>query len=93
MIKLAVPTEIGTVLKLDDQEYELSRFEPYTRDDGRQSTLLVWETTCPSCAEAFLVKSTLTVRWLVRRCVDCAKPGKPVQGKRGRNVKVVVFYA
>lgn len=41
MIKLVMPIEIGTVLKLDDQEYELSAFEPYTRNDGGQSTLLV----------------------------------------------------
>lgn len=79
---------IGAVVYLDDQVYELRGSEPYTRKDGAVSALLTWETACPSCGETFRVKTGLSAGAINRRCANCAKPFKPVKGKRSRKVRV-----
>ncbi|WP_139797548.1 hypothetical protein [Novosphingobium sp. B1] len=93
MIIFTTTPNIGTVLKLDGQEFELVRVEPYFRLDGTPSTLLVWESTCPGCASTFEVKSGLKANAINRRCVGCKRVGKPVSGKRRRKVSVEVVCA
>lgn len=84
---------LGTVVTLDEQRYELIGAEPYVRKtDGQNSTLLEWETTCPTpgCAESYRCSSGLVVTYLPRRCAVHRNPLKPVKGKRGRKVRVEI---
>lgn len=83
----------GTILRLDDQVYELRATEPHVRKDGGHTSLLVWEAVCPSCGGDFLVRTGLTAHSVNRRCSSCRKPHKPVKGKRGRKLKVEVSHA
>lgn len=92
IVLLGIP-EIGTVVDLDGQSYEMRGTEPYTRKDGEQTTLIVWETVCPDCQSPFEVRSTVKSNGLTRRCKSCAKVGKPVKGRRGRKVRVKVTHA
>ncbi|HKR17644.1 hypothetical protein [Rhizorhapis sp.] len=84
---------VGTVILLDEQQYELVGVEPYRRRDGRKTELLVWATQCANCQSPFEVKTPLRTNGFSRRCAACRKPGKPVQGKRGRKVKVAMVEA
>jgi hypothetical protein len=84
---------IGTVIMLDDQEYELADVEPYRRKDGRKTQLLVWSTSCPVCGASFQIKTALKSNGVNRRCAECRTPGKPVKGKRGRKIKLAVMEA
>ena len=85
----SLDAEIGDAVFLDEQEYRLVREEAYRRQDGQESTVLVWTTDCPGCGAAFEVKTARSFSTSpVRRCANCRKPGKPVKGKRGRRVVV-----
>ena len=84
---------IGTTVCIDQQVYEFRGTVPHEKADGQMTTLLAWETVCPSCAKPFVIRSTVKSNGFTRRCPDCAKAGKPVKGKRGRRVKVAVHHA
>ena len=96
MAVFAVEPPLGTRILLDDQAYELVEAEPYTRKtDGRPSRLLVWETSCAAdgCGASFRTKTGMTVTSLNRRCEGhrfTALRSKPVNGRRGRKVRVRV---
>ena len=91
MIDFASPPLLGTVLKLDDQAYELRALRPHQRLDGTSTQLLVWETNCPSCGAGFEQATGLKASGINRRCPECRKAGKPVKGRRGRKVKLEVL--
>jgi hypothetical protein len=92
MIDLPSPLELGLVLMLDDQAYELREIRPHRKADGTTTELLAWETACASCGETFEALSPVKLsNTLTRRCVNCRKPGKPVKGKRGRKLNVPVI--
>ena len=93
MIEFIAPPALGSVVLLDDQEYELIEVQPYGRIDGTASNLLVWSATCPTCKSAFEAKTGLRAKAFNRRCSKCAKTGKPVKGRRGRKVKVQFRHA
>jgi hypothetical protein len=88
MVEFAEPPEMGTVLSLDEQDYELVGITPHERADGAKTTLLVWDTTCPTCGDGFEVMSGLSTKGINRRCAGCRVAGKPVKGRRSRKVKV-----
>jgi hypothetical protein len=93
MISFDTVPDVGTVVILDRQEYELAGTRPHQKADGSIVNLLVWETTCPVCKGSF---ETLTARNLgptIRRCQEHRKAGKPVKGRRGRRLKVAVLEA
>lgn len=92
LINFHAAPEVGTVLRLDEQVYELRDVEAYIRQDGVASALLVWESACPACGVGFVAKTGLSTHSINRRCVRCRKPNKPVKGKRGRRLKVEVTY-
>lgn len=81
--------EIGQIVMLDEQAYELIDVADYVRADGVHSHLLTWETQCPSCGQSFRMKSGSSFH-PNRRCKNCSRPGKPVKGKRGRRVSVAL---
>jgi hypothetical protein len=84
---------VGTVLRLDDQEYELVAVEPYRRKDGSPSNLLHWRSDCPVCGSPFDAASGLRCAGIARRCAAHRDARKPVKGKRGRKVVVTVVPA
>ena len=90
LIDLSSGHLIGTVVRLDDQEFELVGETAHTRLDGSKTTLLIWRAECPSCGDPFELTSPVKTSGLSRRCAKCAKPGKPVKGKRGRRVAIEV---
>lgn len=51
MMKPSVP--VGTISSYKEQSYTLIRSEPYTRRDGGQTVLLIWETACATCGQNF----------------------------------------
>jgi len=93
MLDFASPPAVGTVLKLDDQRYELTAVEPYTRGDGSASSLLTWRSSCPICGSPFDVNSGLKAGGIARRCAEHRNAAKPVAGKRGRSVRVTIEHA
>lgn len=81
---------LGTVVMLDDQAYQLTGVEPYTRKDGLQSNVLTWTAGCAECGESFKTKTGLKATWLHRRCEAHRQLGKPVT-KRGSKVTVRII--
>jgi len=82
----------GTTISIDGQVYEVRGTVPHTKQDGSETTLLVLETLCADCGQAMLARSTLRSNGYSRRCTDCAKTGKPVKGRRGRECKVTIHH-
>ena len=83
--------EIGVVVSLDDQVYELVGSRGHTRVDGSATTILEWSTNCAACGTTFIATSGIKPNALNRRCTNCRRQGKPVKGKRGRKVSVTVI--
>lgn len=86
-VDFSKPPEIGTIIEVDDQTYELADTKPHTRIDGSRTTLLIWRTACPTCGDEFELTSGLVCKALNRRCEEHRTTGKPVKGRRGRAVK------
>lgn len=91
MIDFPTAPQIGTLLMLDNQAYELREARPASRNDGSPTMLLDWETQCPACGGPFTVTTGLKTKAINRRCRGCLKPHKPVTGKRGRKVQVRII--
>jgi len=91
MIEFSTAPEVGSLLLIDSQEYELREVLDHVRKDGSGSSILVWESSCPACGSGFEVTTGLVAKGVNRRCGGCAKAGKPVKGKRGRKLKVEVI--
>ena len=68
---------------IDGQRYDCVGSEPYTRRDGRQTTLLVWETRCPVCNQPFELRTPAQSRNFTpsRRCQKHKRPGMRVKPK------------
>jgi len=68
----------------DGQRYELVRTEPYTRTDGSDTTLAVWRSMCPTCGEAFEVRTPSRARRFEpnRRCEKHKRPGVRVNRRQ-----------
>ena len=90
MIEFATAPPIGTIVRLDDQAYELRGTKPHTRQDGSASMLLDWETQCPKCGAPFELTTGLKAQHLRRLCGACKDGAKLVKGRRGRKVKVSI---
>jgi rRNA maturation protein Nop10 len=71
------------------QPYELIRIEPYTRLHGSDATLLVWRSKCPTCGEAFEVRTPSRARRFEpnRRCQKHKRPGVRVNRRRGAEMR------
>ncbi len=82
--RFATTPEIGTVLMLLGQRYVMQGSECYQRDDGSFTTLLRWESRCDECGEAFVVTTSLSIRYLNRRCARHRQPGRPVAAKKAQ---------
>jgi len=74
--------EIGTILMKEGQRYELVAHEPHVRADGRQTTLLVWQSHCAETGHPFEIKTGLKVKYINRRCKQHSKPGQPVAASK-----------
>lgn len=68
----------GMTLMLDGQRYVVDRTIPYTRRDGRSSSMIVWKTHCPECAREFEITTGLVCQSINRRCPEHHAPRKPV---------------
>lgn len=69
---------IGATVAINGQEFTAAGAEPYTRNDGQQSTIAVWTTLCAECDQPLTVKAPLG-RWPeTRRCELHRRPGKKV---------------
>ena len=72
------PPEIGTILMIDAQRYEVIGIELYVRADGSATTLIVWQAWCAETGHPFTLKTGLVAKDINRRCKKHTKPGKPV---------------
>ena len=76
------PPEMGTVLLLRGQRYELTGREHHQRIDGQATWVLHWASRCDECGATFAVTSPLVIRYLNRRCALHHRPGRPVPTAR-----------
>jgi hypothetical protein len=70
---------IGLSVNWKGQRYELTGFKPHTCRDGRETQLLIWQSTCPTCGAPF--ETTTPCRRLKdpnRRCARHHRPGRRV---------------
>jgi hypothetical protein len=70
----------------DGPKYHLVRSEPYTRTDGSETTLSVWQPDCPVCGSLFEVRTPASGRKFQpnRRCSKHKRPGIRVNPRGGR---------
>jgi len=80
---------IGTELIYQDQSFRLAKVEPYERQDGGQSNLLTWVSSCPECGVDFDMQSGRSVLIKYRRCPEHRKGG-PIR-RRGKRVPNAVI--
>ena len=68
----------------DGQRYELIGTEPYTRRDGSETTLSLWQSECPVCGKAFEVRTPARARKFEpsRRCEKHKRPGVRVNRRQ-----------
>ena len=70
--------EIGTVLLIEGQRYEISAIIPLQRRDGTPTKAIVWRGYCAECGQPFEQTSALRANLLNRRCRHHRRPGRPV---------------
>ncbi len=72
----------GKVIKRGEQKYRLEGSQYKTRQsDGEEYVCLTWSSHCAVCDAVFETTSTLTVKYLNRRCKKHRKPGIPASAK------------
>ena len=72
----AASARIGEARDYKDQKYLCVSVEPYTRRDGTQTALLLWESQCAECGEPFSFKAPNRDKFEPnRRCQAHRKPG------------------
>jgi hypothetical protein len=81
---------LETVLTYDGQKYRLSAIEPHQRQDGSWTSLLVWVTFCPRCEAPVVVRTSLSMHSLNRRCERHKRPGSRPGGRRRTRPSVSV---
>ncbi len=75
-VMAAASSRIGEVKDYKDQKYLCTAVSPYTRRDGTQSALLVWESQCAECGEVFTFKTPNGEKFEPnRRCQEHRRPG------------------
>lgn len=74
-LNLSQPPVVGSAIMVGLQTFIVRLVQPYTRADGRLSTLIHWQTACASCKTVLVHFTTgLTGRFAdVRRCPACVK--------------------
>ena len=82
--RFATTPDIGTVLILLGRRYVMQGSERYQRDDGSFTTLLRWQSRCSECGEAFVVTTSLSIRYLNRRCAKHCQPGRPASVRKAQ---------
>jgi hypothetical protein len=62
-----------TEVRYQRQRYRLLRIEPYTRRDGTETSVAVWQSVCSQCRGQFeCTTPALTLNFKpARRCPDC----------------------
>lgn len=83
-IDFQVAPNIGTILVVGSQKYEMVAVKPHVTNDGRRTSLLTWRTRCPTCDAPFEVVSGLVSKGINRRCAEHRAALKPVSGNRKR---------
>jgi hypothetical protein len=78
-MKIRVFGEIGIVVELEGQRYELIRFGPHITKAGRETMLAVWQTACAECGAEFGARQPAGSVEFSRRCTQHRQPGKRVR--------------
>ncbi len=76
-IDFDVVPEVGMVVMFHGQRYAMTGVRPHTRQDGSETTLIVWSTHCARCGDPFELATTARCS-PNRRCGDCAAAGRRV---------------
>ena len=73
----------------DGQRYELVGTEPYTRTDGGETELSVWQSECPVCGEVFEVRTLGRAQKFEpnRRCGKHKRPGVRVNRREKHKMR------
>jgi hypothetical protein len=85
-VTFADPPAAGLAICVDGQRYDLTGREPYVRQDGSDSELLVWVSACVECDAPFECRSRLTSLPEVRRCGEHKMPGRRFDPDRRRRI-------
>jgi hypothetical protein len=83
------PEQQSTTKFYDGQRYELVRTEPYTRTDGGETELSIWQSECPVCGGAFEVRTPARARKFEpnRRCRKHRRPGVRVNRREKHKMR------
>ncbi len=68
----------GDVISQSYVKYTYVGTEPYTRRDGTETVLQVWDAKCADCGAPFMTKSVAKTVAMNKRCQKCKKPGVAV---------------
>ena len=85
-IEFARPPELGTVLLVEGQRFEVVGLIPHRRRDDTPTTLINWGGHCAECGRVFTQTTGLIAKTPNRRCPAHHAPGVPViKASRDRN--------
>lgn len=65
-----VPAPGSVSFTWDGQDYQLVGSEPHTRQDGSETTLLLWSTNCQACGVEMTTMTPMTMTNSPRRKCD-----------------------
>lgn len=82
---------VGTKLIVGEQIFAAVSVEPYQRQDGGDSFIIIWRANCADCAAEFDQTTGTAGGVPKRRCPPCRTPDliRPV-GQRGKPVEIEV---
>ncbi|GAC1550099.1 MAG: hypothetical protein NVS2B5_05730 [Beijerinckiaceae bacterium] len=83
-MSLALSSEDAEVRMYDNDIYRCVGLQPYTRRDGSQTNLVIWETECPRCGEPFTCLTPIDSSKFQpnRRCIRHRRPGQRVRRRK-----------
>lgn len=79
----------GTMLTWLTHVYVLDHSKPYTRKDGRGSSILTWATACSRCGKRVLFQTGLSGRCSRTKCGACAVAARRKRYAKLRELKSV----
>ena len=78
VIRFHAAPDVGTTIEVLGQTYVLTASELHQRRDGSFTTILRWMSRCSDCGQSFTLTSSVSIRYLNRRCPKHQQPGRAV---------------
>ena len=82
--------EIGAVMLIDQQRFELIKTHPFRRRDGSTGLLLDWRAECANCGAPYFTTTSLGGATPTRRCKVHRQAAKQVVPGRRRKLSISI---